>query len=86
MKVTKEQYETFRDITSRIRDEFWKLDNRKIIGNVPMTSRFIHCVDNMISELMQIYFEEIKGDEEKELDRYTASLFAGGSKNDTGRN
>jgi hypothetical protein len=80
MKVTQEQYEAFRDTTSRIRDEFWKLDNRKTIGNVPITSRFIHCVDNMISELMQVYFEEIKGDEEKELDRYTARLFAGGSK------
>lgn len=73
MKVTDEQYETFCKSISDVRDMFSKLEHK--IGNVPMTIRFMRAIDNLCSDLSQMYFEEIKGKEEKNLDREIANIF-----------
>lgn len=75
MKVTDEQYETFCKTIYDVRDMFSKLEHK--IGNVPMTIRFMRAVDNLCSDLSQMYFEEIKGKEEKNLDREISALFSG---------
>ena len=75
MKVTDEQYETFRKSISDVRDMLSKLERK--IGNVPMTIRFMRAIDQLYSNLSQMYFEEIKGKEEKDFDREISALLNG---------
>ena len=63
MKVTDEQYETFCETIHDIRGKLSKLEYK--IGDVPMTIRFMRAVDQLCSDLSQMYFAEIKGKEEK---------------------
>lgn len=73
MKVSDEQYETFCKTIYSIRDTLSRLEHK--IGNVPMTIRFMRAVDQLCSDLSQMYFEEIKGNEEKAMDRKIAGMF-----------
>lgn len=73
MKITDEQYEAFCETIYNIRVTLSKLEHK--IGNVPMTIRFMRAVNQLCSDLSQMYFEETKGKEEKDLDRKIASVF-----------
>ena len=73
MRVTDAQYELFRKGIADIREKFEFLDYK--IGDAPMTRRFMRSINNMCSDLMQMYFEEIKGEEEKAVDREIARRF-----------
>lgn len=73
MRVTNEQYETFCETIYDIRNKLSKLEYK--IGDVPMTIRFMRAVDQLYSDLSQMYFAEIKGEEEKAVDREIVRRF-----------
>ena len=56
MKVTDEQYNLCRETIEDIRNTLFKLDGH--IGNVPMTIRFMRAINNLLGELLQMYFAE----------------------------
>lgn len=56
MKVTEEQYNLCRNTIEDIRNTLFKLDGH--IGNVPMTIRFMRAVNNLLGELLQMYYAE----------------------------
>ena len=66
MKVSENQYDNFKIEMSEIQERLERLETK--IGNVPMTIRFIRSLQNTLSDIMQMYFEEIKDSEEKALD------------------
>ena len=75
MRVTDEQYNYFRNETAELKDRLEQMEVR--VGDVPMTVRFIRSIDNLVSDMQQMYFEEIKGDKEKKLDAQVAGYFQG---------
>lgn len=56
MKVTEEQYKLCRDTIEDMRNTLFKLDGH--IGKVPMTIRFMRAINNLLGELLQMYFTE----------------------------
>ena len=73
MKVSNDDYNNFREKTLEVHEILSRLERE--IGNVPMTIRFIRSICNTISDMQQMYFEEIKGDEERAIDARIANIF-----------
>lgn len=73
MRVTEEQYELFRKEVADIREKFDFLDGR--LGDAPMTRRFMRSINNLCSDMMQMYYEEIKDEKDKALDYEIARRF-----------
>lgn len=66
MRVTDEQYELFREVTSEAKDKLQRIEYK--IGDVPMTIRFLNTVQNILSDVQQMYYEEIKDQKDKAFD------------------
>ena len=73
MKVSEAQYELFRKGMADIREKFEFLDYK--IGDAPMTRRFMRSINNLCSDMMQMYYEEIKDEKDKALDYEIARRF-----------
>lgn len=73
MKVSNDDYNNFREKTLEVHEILSRLERE--IGNVTMTIRFIRSICNTISDMQQMYFEEIKGDEERTIDARIANIF-----------
>ena len=58
MKVTEEEYELCRKTIEDMRNTLFKLDRH--IGKVPMTIKFMRAINNLLGELLQMYYEECK--------------------------
>ncbi len=58
MKVKESEYEFFRETMLDIRDTLDRMQSK--IGDAPMTIAFIRSVNNMLADVAQMYYKEVK--------------------------
>jgi len=74
LRISEEDYEYFRDQTTVVRDILERID-RRFSTSTPMTSRFLRATGNLLSEVSQMFFEEIKDYNEKKFDKELVKKF-----------